>query len=75
MEGEEGEAEGTEAFRKEGADVDHSALCDFVLKNLWCMDFWPASNSHLPSCTRLGHSKLVGHIILGKFLNLGRQDN
>lgn len=42
MEAEEEEAEGTEAFRKEGADVCPSALCDFCLEKSMVHRFLPS---------------------------------
>lgn len=60
VERDEGDAEGTEAFRKEGAGVCPSALRDFALQIPWCMNVWPASNAylHLLLCSSPGH---LGH--------------
>lgn len=72
MEADEGEAKGTESFRKEGTDVYHSALCVFALKNPWHMIFGMlvalTSVSYTPG--HWGHSKLVGNRVLGKLLKL-----
>ena len=75
MDGEKGEAEGTEGKRRQMSATQPSVIVSWQIHGAWvfCQLIMLISVSYIPG--HWGPSELMQHIIPGRLLKLGRQDN